>query len=121
MLFNLEIKNKSGLSINPDIHHSKVPSSELRKINKINKSANINRKTREIYFKYKMLYLNSSSVNWSISPISGPASVSSIPSWELGDPLVILNIKQLKYLIFFLVLIIPMICILIHLYNKARR
>ena len=25
--FNLEIKKKSGLSINPDIHHSKVPSS----------------------------------------------------------------------------------------------
>ena len=28
-LFNLEIKKKSGLSINPDIHHSKVFSSEL--------------------------------------------------------------------------------------------
>ena len=27
-LFNLEIKKKSGLSINPDIHHSKVPSSD---------------------------------------------------------------------------------------------
>ena len=27
-LFNLEIKKKSGSSINPDIHHSKVPSSE---------------------------------------------------------------------------------------------
>ena len=26
-LFNLEIKKKSGLSINPDIHYSKVPSS----------------------------------------------------------------------------------------------
>ena len=26
-LFNLEIKKKSGLSINPDIHHSKVFSS----------------------------------------------------------------------------------------------
>ena len=26
-LFNLEIKKKSGPSINPDIHHSKVPSS----------------------------------------------------------------------------------------------
>ena len=26
-LFNLEIKKKSGLSINPDIPHSKVPSS----------------------------------------------------------------------------------------------
>ena len=26
-IFNLEIKKKSGLSINPDIHHSKVPSS----------------------------------------------------------------------------------------------
>ena len=25
--FNLEIKKKSGLSINPDIHHSKVSSS----------------------------------------------------------------------------------------------
>ena len=25
--FNLEIKKKSGLSLNPDIHHSKVPSS----------------------------------------------------------------------------------------------
>ena len=24
---NLEIKKKSGLSLNPDIHHSKVPSS----------------------------------------------------------------------------------------------
>ena len=28
-LFNLEIKKKSVSSINPDIHHSKVPSSEL--------------------------------------------------------------------------------------------
>ena len=27
-LFNLEIKKKSGSSINPDIHHSKVPSSD---------------------------------------------------------------------------------------------
>ena len=27
-IFNLEIKKKSGLSLNPDIHHSKVPSSE---------------------------------------------------------------------------------------------
>ena len=26
-IFNLEIKKKSGLSINPDIHHSKVLSS----------------------------------------------------------------------------------------------
>ena len=26
-IFNLEIKKKSGSSINPDIHHSKVPSS----------------------------------------------------------------------------------------------
>ena len=29
-IFNLEIKKKSGLSINPDIHHSKVFSSELQ-------------------------------------------------------------------------------------------
>ena len=27
-IFNLEIEKKSGLSINPDIHHSKVFSSE---------------------------------------------------------------------------------------------
>jgi len=27
LLINLEIKKKSGSSINPDIHHSKVPSS----------------------------------------------------------------------------------------------
>ena len=27
-LFNLEIKKKSGSSITPDIHHSKVPSSD---------------------------------------------------------------------------------------------
>ena len=27
-LFNLEIKKKSGLSINPDIHYSKVPRAE---------------------------------------------------------------------------------------------
>ena len=27
-LFNLEIKRKSGSSINPDIHRSKVPSSD---------------------------------------------------------------------------------------------
>ena len=27
-IFNLEIKKKSGLSLNPDIHHSKVFSSE---------------------------------------------------------------------------------------------
>jgi len=28
-IFNLEIKKKSGSSINPDIHHSKVPSSGI--------------------------------------------------------------------------------------------
>ena len=28
-IFNLEIKKKSGSSINPDIHHPKVPSSVL--------------------------------------------------------------------------------------------
>jgi len=28
-IFNLEIKKKSGLSLNPDIHHSKVFRSEL--------------------------------------------------------------------------------------------
>ena len=28
-IFNLEIKKKSGLSLNPDIHHSKVFSSEF--------------------------------------------------------------------------------------------
>ena len=28
-IFNLEIKKKSGSSINPDIHHSKVPSYEF--------------------------------------------------------------------------------------------
>ena len=28
-IFNLQIKKKSGLSINPDIHHSKVFSSAL--------------------------------------------------------------------------------------------
>ena len=27
-IFNLEIKRKSGLSLNPDIHHSKVFSSD---------------------------------------------------------------------------------------------
>ena len=27
-IYNLEIKKKNGLSIKPDIHHSKVPSSE---------------------------------------------------------------------------------------------
>ena len=31
-IFNLEIKKKRGLSINPDIHHSKVFSSELATI-----------------------------------------------------------------------------------------
>ena len=30
-IFNLEIKKKSGLSINPDIHHSKVFSSDQLK------------------------------------------------------------------------------------------
>jgi len=28
-IFNLQIKKKSGLSLNPDIHHSKVFSSAL--------------------------------------------------------------------------------------------
>ena len=28
-IFNLEIKKKSGLNINPDIYHSKVPSSDV--------------------------------------------------------------------------------------------
>ena len=31
-IFNLEIKKKSGLSINPDVHHSKVFSSEHTKM-----------------------------------------------------------------------------------------
>ena len=31
-IFNLEIKKKSGLSINPDIHHSKVFSSALSRV-----------------------------------------------------------------------------------------
>ena len=40
--------------------------------------------------------LNSSSLKLSISPMSGPASVSRFsvsrtPSWELGDPLVTLK------------------------------
>ena len=35
-IFNLEIKKKSGLSINPDIHHSKVFSSELKTLEWIN-------------------------------------------------------------------------------------
>ncbi len=32
-IINLEIKKKSGSSINPDIHHSKVLSAALLKIN----------------------------------------------------------------------------------------
>ena len=31
-IFNVEIKKKSGLSINPDVHHSKVFSSEHTKM-----------------------------------------------------------------------------------------
>ena len=31
-IFNLEIKKKSGLSLNPDIHHSKVFSSDCLKL-----------------------------------------------------------------------------------------
>ena len=39
-IFNLEIKKKSGLSINPDIHHSKVPSSDLMQTDlKINRTS----------------------------------------------------------------------------------
>ena len=38
-LFNLEIKRKSGPSINPDIHHSKVPSSELITVAKLSKKS----------------------------------------------------------------------------------
>ena len=34
-IFNLEIKKKSGLSINPDIHHSKVPSSDQIKVSRV--------------------------------------------------------------------------------------
>jgi len=34
-IFNLEIKKKSGLSINPDIHHSKVFSSGHKGIRNI--------------------------------------------------------------------------------------
>ena len=36
-IFNLEIKKKSGSSINPAIHHSKVPSSDLRYETETNK------------------------------------------------------------------------------------
>ena len=32
-MFNLEIKKKTGLSSNSDIHHSKVPSSGCKLIN----------------------------------------------------------------------------------------
>ena len=56
-IFNLEIKKKSGLSLNPDIHHSKVPSSEQSnmknfagkkvKIYLFWKCANLNIKIRE--------------------------------------------------------------------------
>ena len=34
-IFNLEIKKKSGLSFNPDIHHSKVFSSEFLRLSLI--------------------------------------------------------------------------------------
>ena len=34
-IFNLEIKKKSGLSINPDIHHSEVFSSGVNRDKKI--------------------------------------------------------------------------------------
>ena len=42
-IFNLKIKKKSGLSINPDIHHSKVFSSD----------AFVNRKERSFCHKVK--------------------------------------------------------------------
>ena len=38
-IFNLEIKKKSGLSINPDIHHSKVFSSDRIETAKHNNKA----------------------------------------------------------------------------------
>ena len=37
-IFNLEIKKKSGLSINPDIHHSKVFSSGGQKKHEVKNS-----------------------------------------------------------------------------------
>ena len=40
-IFNLEIKKKSGLSINPDIHHSKVFSSGKLSFNYDNKNKTV--------------------------------------------------------------------------------
>jgi len=40
-IFNLEIKKKSGLSINPDIHHSKVFSSDLINIRSMDQNLDL--------------------------------------------------------------------------------
>ena len=47
--FNLEIKKKSGLSINPDIHHSKVFSSVLIDLNIVSNRDTLNTNGRVDY------------------------------------------------------------------------
>ena len=52
---NLEIKKKSGLSLNPDIHHSKVPSSGckdrgIRKFEFVAKTQFLHKNEGNFYF-----------------------------------------------------------------------
>ena len=65
-LFNLEIKRKIGPSINPDIHHSKVPSSELITVAKLSKKSDskilnsrppVNKKNKN-HYKSDLLFKN---------------------------------------------------------------
>ena len=65
--FNLEIKKKSGLSLNPDIHHSKVFSSGLlhgysRPITQL-KPFSICKHDLDTYMRILVLLLNSNLLN----------------------------------------------------------
>ena len=83
-LFNLEIKKKSGLSINPDIHHSKVPSSELKTLewNILNPdrwiNLEINNKRRTSIFNLEIKKKSGSSINLDIHHSKFPISVLSV-------------------------------------------
>ena len=60
-IFNLEIKKKSGLSINPDIHHFKLFSSEYickcLRINTLNQPVFSVKKTESLYNNLSSSYM----------------------------------------------------------------
>ena len=56
-IFNLEIKKKSGLSLNPDIHHSKVFSSDRIYSLKYRRSTTLGFRVRKSEFEAKTQFI----------------------------------------------------------------